>query len=126
MKYHILVLSIFCVAQICGCTARDDESHTEIVRNGFLAIQNVRVPEQSFSDVLLSDVLAQVFKKSNDRLSECGHLGIGLTVSGVEMQRVCSFKIPELGVYDVFKYIAQQVGASVRFDDGRIYMERAK
>ena len=97
--------------------------HDELVAKGLVAIKTIKMPKMTFDHKPLSDILSSVYKQCNLRLTEEWGFGVGLTYSGVDLNERYSFEIPELTIYEVFLFIAQRVGANVRYEDGRIYME---
>jgi len=126
MKGYSVLIVALCAVSLCGCTSQCDLEQNKLAEVGHVSVQTVKLKKQSFVDASLSTILADVFKNSNDRLSACGYLGIGLTTSGLDMQKEYTFDIPELTIYGCYEYIARQVGASVRYDEGRILMKRVE
>ena len=123
MKSNVLLRAAFLAALVCGCSASDDLDHDKLIREGFVALQNVKLPPQSFVNEKVSVILEKMFKDGNACFAECGQLGFGLTTSGLDLQRTCSLELPELSIYDAFAHIAKHLRATMRYDDGRIYLE---
>ena len=125
-RNHILLCCV--LSLLLGChTNEAHESvrqHDELVAKGLVAIKTVRMSGMAFAHKPLSDILSDVYKQCNLRLTEETGYGLGLTTRGVTLDKCYTFEIPELSIYEVYTYIAQRVGASVRYEDGRIYIEK--
>ena len=128
MRNHILLCCV--MALLCGChTEAVSESaprHDELVAKGLVAIKTIKMPKMTFERKPLSDIMSSVYKQCNLRLTEEWGFGVGLTCSGVDLNGRYNLEIPELTIYEVFLFIAQRVGANVRYEDGRICMEKLR
>lgn len=128
MRNHILLCCL--ISLLCGChTEVESESqsrHDELAAKGLVAIKTITMPKMTFERKPLSDILSSVCKQCNLRLTEEWGFGVGLTCLVVDLNERYNLEMPELTIYEVFLFIAQRAGANVRYEDGRIYMERLK
>ena len=124
------VLVCCVISLLCGCHTEEVSEgrsrHGELVAKGLVAVKTITMPKMTFERKPLSDIMSSVYKQCNLRLTEEWGFGVGLTCSGVDLNERYNIEIPELTIYEVFLFIAQRVGANVRYEDGRIYMERLK
>ena len=87
-------------------------------------IKSMQLECKSYAKLPVIDVFADLYRRSNQKLNESGHMSIGLRVINMnENLYIEKLEVPTLAVYDSFLYVARVIGGRVRFENGCICVD---